>query len=46
MPRYVGLRQGSAAYEKGDTAAVNKWLDAEFTWIDTDGVMWMLREAD
>jgi hypothetical protein len=29
----------SAAYEKGDTAAVNKWLDAEFTWIDTDGIM-------
>src|SRR5258708_1873472 len=30
----------SAAYEKGDSATVNKMLDAEFTWIDTDGIMW------
>src|SRR5580765_946311 len=28
-----------AAFEKGDSAAVNKLLDAEFTWIDTDGIM-------
>ena len=30
----------AAAYEKHDTATVNKTLDAEFTWIDTDGIMW------
>ena len=29
----------SAALEKGDAAAVAKLLDAEFTWIDTDGIM-------
>jgi hypothetical protein len=32
-------RQLSAAFEKGDSATVNKLLDAEFTWIDTDGIM-------
>jgi len=30
----------AAAYEKGDNAAVNKLLDSDFTWIDTDGIMW------
>ena len=30
----------AAAYAKGDSATVNKLLDAEFTWIDTDGIMW------
>ena len=30
----------AAAYEKGDNATVNKLLDADFTWIDTDGIMW------
>src|SRR6266566_9480343 len=29
----------SAAFEKCDSAAVYKLLDAEFTWIDTDGIM-------
>src|SRR3984893_18044791 len=28
------------AFEKGDRAALNKLLDADFTWIDTDGIMW------
>src|ERR1700730_11278468 len=30
----------AAAYAKGDKATVNKLLDADFTWIDTDGIMW------
>src|SRR5580765_5771383 len=34
-----------AAFEKGNSAAVNKLLDAEFTWIDTDGVMWERPDA-
>ena len=38
-------RAATVAFEKGDKAAINKWVDPEFTWIDTDGVMWMLREA-
>jgi hypothetical protein len=29
----------AAAYDKGDNATVEKMLDAEFTWIDTDGIM-------
>jgi hypothetical protein len=29
-----------AAFETGNSATVNKLLDAEFTWIDTDGIMW------
>jgi len=28
-----------AAFEKGDKAAIEKYLDADFTWIDHDGVM-------
>src|SRR5579864_1696478 len=38
-------RAVTAAFEKGDKATINKWVDPEFTWIDTDGVMWPLREA-
>jgi hypothetical protein len=33
-------RELGAAFEKGNSATVNKLLDAEFTWIDTDGIMW------
>src|SRR5262249_49933616 len=29
----------AAAYAKGDSATVNKLLDSDLTWIDTDGVM-------
>ena len=28
------------AFEKGDHAALNKLLDPDFSWIDTDGIMW------
>jgi hypothetical protein len=28
------------AFEKGDHAALKKLLDEDFTWIDTDGIMW------
>jgi hypothetical protein len=34
-----------AAFEKGDSTVVNKLLDAEFTWIDTDGIMWERADA-
>jgi hypothetical protein len=33
------------AYEKGDLAAVKKLLDADFTWIDTDGVFYSKDDA-
>ena len=29
-----------AAFEKGDKAALKDLLDSDFTWIDTDGIMW------
>jgi hypothetical protein len=28
-----------AAFEKGDRATVNKYLDADFTWVDPDGIL-------
>ena len=28
-----------AAVDQGDKAAINKYLDNDFTWIDRDGVM-------
>src|SRR3984893_19421570 len=34
-----------AALKKGDKAAANKLLDADFTWIDADGVMWAKDDA-
>jgi hypothetical protein len=33
------------AYEKGNMAAVKKYLDADFTWIDTDGVFYSKDDA-
>src|ERR1700730_3426861 len=33
------------AYEKGDMAAVKKYLDPDFTWIDTDGVYYSKDDA-
>jgi hypothetical protein len=33
------------AYEKGDMAAVKKYLDPDFTWIDTDGVFYSKDDA-
>jgi hypothetical protein len=29
-----------AAFSKGDHATLNKYLDPDFSWIDTDGIMW------
>src|SRR5437016_1909600 len=34
-----------AALEKGDHATINKLLDPDFSWIDTDGVMWAREDA-
>src|ERR1035438_670383 len=34
-----------AAFYKGDSATVNKYLDADFSWIDTDGIMWAREDA-
>ncbi|MGH9679490.1 MAG: hypothetical protein ACRD4Y_06040 [Candidatus Acidiferrales bacterium] len=34
-----------AALAKGDKAAANKWLDPDFTWIDSEGIMWAKTDA-
>ena len=33
------------ALEKGDRAAANKLLDADFTWIDPEGILWAKDDA-
>ena len=34
-----------AALAKGDKVAANKWLDPDFTWIDSEGIMWAKTDA-
>ena len=34
-----------AALAKGDKAAANRWLDADFNWIDAEGIMWFKDDA-
>ena len=33
------------ALEKDDQAAANRLLDPDFTWIDTDGILWFKEDA-
>lgn len=35
----------AAALSKGDKAAANKLLDADFSWIDSQGIMWAKEDA-
>src|SRR5260370_16493741 len=34
-----------AALAKGDKLAANKWLDPDFNWIDSEGIMWAKPDA-
>ncbi len=34
-----------AALAKGDKVAAGKWLDPDFTWIDSEGIMWAKSDA-
>jgi hypothetical protein len=34
-----------AALTKGDRVTANKWLDPDFTWIDSEGIMWAKTDA-
>ena len=34
-----------AALTKGDKVAANKWLDPDFSWIDSEGIMWAKEDA-
>ena len=34
-----------AALTKGDKVAAGKWLDPDFTWIDSEGIMWAKSDA-
>lgn len=38
-------RAAVAALSKGEYAAANKWLDPDFTWIDSEGIMWAKEDA-
>ena len=35
----------TAALEKGDTRAAEKFMDPDFTWIDSEGIMWAREDA-
>lgn len=35
----------TAALANGDKAAANKWLDPDFNWIDSEGIMWYKEDA-
>jgi hypothetical protein len=35
----------ATALAKSDKVTANKWLDADFTWIDSEGVMWAKTDA-
>jgi hypothetical protein len=35
----------AAALSKGDKAAAEKWLDPDFSWIDSEGIMWAKEDA-
>src|SRR5665213_533126 len=34
-----------AALAKGDKAAAEKWLDPDFSWIDSEGIMWAREDS-
>jgi hypothetical protein len=34
-----------AALAKGDKVSANKWLDPDFTWIDSEGILWAKTDA-
>src|ERR1700693_3969676 len=38
-------KAAAAALAKGDKVAANKWLDPDFSWIDSEGIMWAKEDA-
>src|SRR6202166_2478457 len=34
-----------AALAKGDKGGANKWMDQDFSWIDSEGIMWAKEDA-
>jgi len=34
-----------SALAKGEKGAANKWLDPDFNWIDSEGIMWFKEDA-
>jgi len=38
-------KAADAALAKGDKLAANKWLDPDFSWIDSEGIMWAKPDA-
>jgi hypothetical protein len=35
----------AAALAKGDKVTANRWLDPDFSWIDSEGIMWAKTDA-
>jgi hypothetical protein len=44
-PVLVADRAAFAALASGNHAAANKWLDPDFSWIDSEGIMWLKSDA-
>lgn len=38
-------KAAAAALTNGDKVAANKWLDPDFSWIDSEGIMWAKEDA-
>ena len=38
-------KAANAAFAKGDKTAANRWLDPDFSWIDSEGIMWAKDDA-
>ena len=38
-------KAANAALAKGDKTAANRWLDPDFSWIDSEGIMWAKDDA-
>lgn len=44
-PVAIADKSVEAALAKGDRATASKWLDADFSWIDSEGIMWAKDDA-
>src|ERR1700682_640651 len=43
--RVTADRPAVAALAKGDKVVADKWLDPDFSWIDSEGIMWAKSDA-
>jgi hypothetical protein len=45
MMQFTADKAVVASLAKGDKVAANRWLDPDFTWIDSEGLMWAKTDA-